>query len=117
LFNQRWCLALNVVSHRLQIYGVLAVKSAGANATDMGGIRSACDLAIVLLESTMLAAGRILLGARLRRCLSDIRQPAIHNGGHQAPKQLSNERFLVSVEKLQHMRPNKIKMCSNNFND
>ena len=68
LFNQRWCIPENVVSHGSQIDGVLAVKSVGANATDVSGIRLARDLAIVLLESTTLAAGRFLLGVRLRRC-------------------------------------------------
>ena len=68
LFNQSWCVASNVVSHGSQIDGVLAVKSMGANATDVSGICLACDLAIVLLESTALTAGRFLLGVRLRRC-------------------------------------------------
>ncbi len=67
-FNQSRCVASNAVSHRLQIDGVLAVKSVGANATDVSGIRLACDLAIVLPESMTLATGRFLLGIRLRRC-------------------------------------------------
>ena len=67
LFNQLWCIPPNVVSHGSQIDGVLAVKSVGANTTDVSGIRLACDLAIVLLESTTLAAGWFLLGVRLRR--------------------------------------------------
>ncbi len=47
----------------LQIDGVLPAKSGGANAADVSGIRLACDLAKVMLESTMLALGRFLLGS------------------------------------------------------
>ena len=44
LFNQGWCLAPNVVSHGLQIDGVLAMKPVGANATNMtSGICLACE--------------------------------------------------------------------------
>jgi hypothetical protein len=68
LLNQGWCVAPNVVSHGSQIDGVLAVKSVGAYATNVSGIRLACDLTIVLLESTMLVASQFLLGPRLKRC-------------------------------------------------
>ena len=57
-FNQSWCISPNVVSHGLQIDGVLPMKSVGENAANVSGIRLSCDLAIVLLESTTLAAGR-----------------------------------------------------------
>ena len=67
-FNQSRCIASIVVSHGLQIDWVLAVKSVGAYAADLSSIRLVCDLAIVLLESTTLAAGRFLLGVRIRRC-------------------------------------------------
>jgi hypothetical protein len=67
-FNQSRCVAPNVVSHGSQIDRVLAVKSVGAYAADVSSIRLVCDLAIVLLESTTLAAGRFLLGVRIRRC-------------------------------------------------
>ena len=68
LFNQGWCVASNVVSHRSQVDGVLAVQSMGANTADMNGIRAARALAIVLLESTAMAAGRYLLRIKLRMC-------------------------------------------------
>ncbi len=67
-FNQSRCIASIVVSHGSQIDWVLAVKSVGAYAADLSSIRLVCDLAIVLLESTTLAAGRFLLGVRIRRC-------------------------------------------------
>ncbi len=97
--------------------GLLPVKSVGANAANVSGIRLASDLAIVLLESTTLAAGRFLLWVRFGRCWSEFGQPAEYDGRHQEPEQWSNERVLVSVEKLQHMRPNEGEMCSNNFHD
>jgi hypothetical protein len=58
MFNSRWCVPPNVVSHRSQVNGVLAVQSMGANTSDLGDIRALCDLAMVLLEGTTMAAGR-----------------------------------------------------------
>jgi hypothetical protein len=83
LFNQSWCIPPNEVSHRSQVNGIPAVQSMGANTADLGSIRSAGDLAIVLLESTTMAARWYFLGiSRLRRCGSNLRQPEQYDGSH-----------------------------------